>query len=79
MADERGLAQLYPASVGLKISNDIRVLNAIQTNEIAQASSLLRRDIDINVNSLLGLEKIAPLDEHTRNALVAGQNALKSP
>lgn len=78
-ADERALAQLYPASVGLRISHDIRVLTAIQSNETAQATSLLRQDIDSNVNSLLGLERSSKLDERSRKALLAGQNALKAP
>ncbi len=79
MADERTLAQLYPASVGLRISHNIRVLNAIEANRISQASILLRQDIDSNVNSLLGLQKSVALDKNVRNALVAGQNALKVP
>jgi len=77
-ADERTLAKLYPASVGLRISHDLRVLTAIQSNEIARATSLLNQDIDNNVSSLLGLEKLSRLDEHSRNALAAGQNALKT-
>jgi hypothetical protein len=78
LADERTLARLYPASLGLKISHDIRVLSAIQSNEVDHAKSLLRQDIESNVNSLLGLEKANHLDEHSRNAMLAGQGALRS-
>lgn len=76
-ADDRTLAQLYPAAVGLRISHDLRVLTAIESNEVARATNLLRQDIDSNVNSLLGLGKSTKLDEHSRAALAAGQNALK--
>jgi hypothetical protein len=54
------------------------VLNAIQSNEVDQAKSLLLQGIESNVNSLLGLEKAKRLDEHSRKALLAGQNALRA-
>jgi hypothetical protein len=77
-ADERTLARLYPASLGLGIFHDLRVLTAIQSNDIPYATSLLQQRIDSNVNSLMALEKAKILDEHTRKALAAGQGALRT-
>jgi hypothetical protein len=76
-ADERTMANLYPASIGLTVSHDIRVLNAIQSNDLEQANRLLKQEIDSSVNTLIGLEKSIKLDEQSREAIRLGQNATK--
>ena len=79
MGDERTVAQLYPKTVALRISHDVRVLTAIRLNEIELAKRLVRQDIDGNMNTLLGIEKFLGLDEHERNALRMAQEALNEP
>lgn len=77
-ADERALARLYPTTIGLGISRDVRLLSLVQSNDIALAEEFLKRDIGSKVSSLIGLEASIGLNVQERNALLMGQEALKT-
>jgi hypothetical protein len=67
--NENALGKLYPREVGLRASQDMRIIVLLNSNDVVMAKKILLQDVDVSVTSLSMLNREVGLAQFDKKVL----------